>query len=119
EDFEGSPVYKLKVTLKSGDVRYIYIDAATNLELKTTSKRKTGGNEIEVDSFAGNYKSVNGVMLAFSIENKSGATVISQITIDKYELDAPIDDAIFKMPVKAQDKPKTEEKPKDKPPANF
>ena len=119
EEFEGSPVYKLKVTLKSGDVRYIYIDAATNLELKTTSKRKTPGGETEVDSYSGNYKSVNGVMFPFSVENKSGSQTLSQIIIDKVELDVPVDDASFKMPVKTQAKPKAEEKPKEKPPANF
>jgi len=118
EDFEGSPVYKLKVTLKGGDVRYIYIDAASNLELKMTSKRKTPGGETEVDSFSGNYKSVNGIMFPFSVENKSGSQLISQFAIDKIELDVPIDNAVFKMPVKAQEKPKAEEKPKEKPPVN-
>ncbi len=42
-----------------------------------------------------------------------------QITIDKIETDAPIDDALFKMPVKPAEKPKTDEKPKEKPPTRF
>lgn len=116
EDLEGSPVYKLKVSLKNGDMRYVYLDADNYLELKVTSKRKTPGGEIEVDSYPGNYKPVNGIMFPFSIEQKVKGQTTAQITIDKYEIDAAIDDAIFKMPVK--DKPKTEEKPKDKPPAN-
>ena len=119
EELEGTPVYKLKLTLKNGDVRYIYLDAENYLELKTTSKRQTPGGEIEVESFLGNYKPVNGILMAHSIENKVRGQVVSQITIDKVEMDVAIDDATFKMPVKPQEKPKTEEKPKDKPPSTF
>jgi len=53
EDMEGTPVYKLKLTLKNGDIRNIYIDAENYLELKVTSKRKTPGGEIVVDQFMG------------------------------------------------------------------
>jgi outer membrane lipoprotein-sorting protein len=115
EDVEGTPAYKLKLTLKSGDVRNIYLDAENYLELKVNLKRKTAGGEIEIDQFLGNYKPVNGLMFAFSIETKVKGQTVSQITIDKIETDVAIDDSIFKMPAKAPEKPKTEEK---KPPAN-
>jgi len=120
EDMEGTPVYKLKLTLKNGDVRNIYIDAENYLELKVTSKRKTPGGEIEVDQFLGNYKSVNGLMFAFSIDTRVNGQSVNTITIDKIELDVPVDEALFKMPAKPAEKPKAEEKPKTedkKPPA--
>ena len=98
EEMEGTPVYNLKLTLKNGDVRNIYLDAENYLELKVNLKRKTPGGEIEVDQYVGNYKPVNGLLF----------------TIEKIELDVPIDDAVFKMPSKPAEKPKTEEK---KPPA--
>jgi hypothetical protein len=117
EDMEGTPVYKLKLTLKNGDVRNIYIDAENYLELKLTSKRKTPGGEVDVDQFLGNYKSVNGMMFAFSIDNKVNGQSVNTITIDKIELDSPIDEALFKMPAKPAEKPKTEEKkPEEKKP---
>jgi hypothetical protein len=59
------------------------------------------------------------------MEQKVAGQTQIQITVDKIEIDAPVDDAAFKMPVKAaekpktDDKPKTEEKPKDKPPLRF
>lgn len=115
EDMEGTPVYKLKLTLKNGDVRNIYLDAENYLELKVNLKRKTPGGEIEVDQYVGNYKPVNGVMFAFSLETKVKGQTASQITFDKVEIDVPIDDSVFKMPAKAPEKPKTEEK---KPPAH-
>ena len=119
EDLEGTPVYKIKLTLKNGDVRYIYIDAENYLELKTTSKRQTPGGEVELDNYMSNYKPVNGVLIAHSIENKVKGQTVSQITFDKVEMDVPIDDSIFKMPVKPEEKPKTEDKPKDKPPSKL
>lgn len=114
EDLEGTPVYKLKLTFKGGDVRTIYLDAENYLELKVTSKRKTPGGELEIDQYLGNYKPVGGIMFAHSIENKIKGQSVSQITVDKIELDVSIDDSVFKMPAKPQEKPKTEEK---KPPA--
>jgi outer membrane lipoprotein-sorting protein len=117
EDMEGTPVYKLKLTLKNGDVRHIYLDADNYLELKVTSKRKTPGGEVEVDQYLGNFKPLNGIVFAYSIETKVKGQTVNQITIDKMELDLAIDDALFKMPAKSQEKPKTDEKPKDKPPS--
>ena len=38
EKVEGTDAYKLKVTLKSGDVRTVYIDTDSNLEIKIDSK---------------------------------------------------------------------------------
>ena len=112
EDMEGTPVYKLKLTLKKGDVRNIYLDAENYLDLKVTSKRKTPGGEIDIDQYLGNYKSVNGVLFPFSIEAKVKGQTVQQITIDKIEADVAIDDSIFKMPAKPPEKSKTEEKPK-------
>lgn len=114
EDLEGTAVYKLKLTLKNGDVRNIYIDAENYLELKVTLKRKTPGGEIELDQYVGNYKPVNGLMFPFSIETKVKGQTANQIMIDKVEIDVPIDDSLFKMPAKPAEKPKTDEK---KPPA--
>src|SRR5437764_6773536 len=38
EDMEGTDTYKLKVTKKTGDIEYDYLDASTYLKLKETSK---------------------------------------------------------------------------------
>src|SRR4030095_3921390 len=98
EEVEGTPAYKLKLTLKGGDVRNVYIDAENYLEMKVNLKRKTPGGEIEVDQFIGNYKPVNGVLFAFAIETKIKGQTVNQITLDKVETDVAIDDALFKMP---------------------
>lgn|SRR5215510_4295755 len=110
EEMEGTAVFKLKVTLKNGDIRNVFLDAENYLELKVSAKRKTPGGEVEIDQYVGNYKPVSGVMFPFSIETKFRGQSVNQITIEKIETDVAIDDSIFKMPAKPQEKPKSEEK---------
>lgn len=116
EDMEGTPVYNLKLTLKNGDVRNIYLDAENYLELKIKLKRKAPGGEVEIEQYAGNYKPVNRIMHAFSVETKVKGQTVNQIVIEKIEMDVPIDDSVFKMPEKPAQPPKPEEK---KPPLNL
>lgn len=98
EDLEGSPAFKLKVTKKSGDVSYIYIDAESYLEVKSTSKRKIQGNEMEIETYTSDYKSVGGLMFPYTIEQKVRGNTMTQSVLEKVELDAPMEDTIFRMP---------------------
>ncbi|HMF57625.1 MAG TPA: hypothetical protein VK619_14880 [Pyrinomonadaceae bacterium] len=98
EDLEGTNVYKLKLTLKNGDVEYLYIDSQNFLALKSTSKRKRQGGEIEIESYFGDFKTVNNVMFPYSIENKVAGRTVFQIAVDSIQANIPIDDAVFKMP---------------------
>jgi len=96
---EGSDAYKLKVTLKSGDVRYIYLDADSHLEVKTEGKRNVRGAEQEFESSVGDYKEVNGLMIPFSITSAAKDQPGKQtITIEKVELNVPMEDTLFKLP---------------------
>ncbi len=110
EDVEGNPAYKLKVTKKNGRVEYDYLDAKTFLAIKVTTKRKQMGNEIEIDAYPTNYKPVNGVLFPFTVDQKMGGKSIMQLTIDKVDVNQPIDDVTFQFP----EKPKTEPKPEPK-----
>ena len=99
EKVEGSDVYKLKLTLKTGDIRYIYIDADSHLELKTEAKRTVRGSEMETESVSSDYKEVGGLILPYTIQQGAkGQPQKQTITVDKIELNLPIDDARFKMP---------------------
>jgi hypothetical protein len=113
EPVEGSDAYKLKVTLKSGEIRYVYLDPDSFLEIKSEGKRLVRGSEIETENVMGDYKEVEGMMIPFSIEQGAkGSPQRQKITIEKVEVNVPIDDARFKMPeVKKPEPPKTEPKP--------
>jgi hypothetical protein len=104
EDMEGTDVYKLKVTLKNGDVRYIYLDGENFIELRRAGKYKRQGAEIEADTYFGDYKPVNDLMVPHAIESKVSGQTVSQITVEKVEMDVAMEDAIFKMPAKSAEK---------------
>jgi outer membrane lipoprotein-sorting protein len=96
---EGTDVYKLKVTLKNGDVVTMFLDADSFLEIKSEVKRMVRGSEVEAEVAIGDYKEVSGLMVPFSIEaGQKGSEQKQKITITKYEINAPVDDSLFKMP---------------------
>jgi outer membrane lipoprotein-sorting protein len=99
EQVEGADAYKLKVTPKSGDVRYVYLDAESFLEVKIESKRTMRGTEVESESILGDYREEGGMMMPHSIENRpKGAPAGQKMTIDKVELNVDIPDTQFAMP---------------------
>ncbi|MBI2839106.1 MAG: hypothetical protein HYX75_12370 [Acidobacteria bacterium] len=99
EEMEGTEAYKVKLTMKDGDIKYIYLDGENFLELKESSKSKHEGAEIEVERLSGNYKPVEGIMIAHSVEGRAkGAASGQTVTIDTIELNATIEDSLFAMP---------------------
>lgn len=120
EKIEGTDAYKLKLTLKNGDVQTIYIDSDSFLQIKEVDKRTIRGTETETESSIGDYKEVNGILFPFAVESAiKGTDQKQKITISKIELNVPVDDSIFKMPAAAPkaDAPKTDA-PKTDPPKN-
>jgi len=114
EDIEGTPAYKLKLTKKTGDVSYIYLDADSYLQIKEVGKMTVRGEEHEFEGSLGDYKEVDGVLMPFSMENKpKGAPAGQTITIEKIELNSSEPADRFSMP---EVKPAPAEAPK--PPAH-
>ncbi len=96
---EGADCYKIKVSLKNGDIRTFYIDAENFLEVKVEGKTTIRGTDTESDTIVGDWKEVSGMMMPFSIDaGQKGAPQRQKITIEKYEVNPAIDDARFKMP---------------------
>lgn len=102
EDLEGTEVYKLKITLKSGRTVYEWLDKEYFIELKTTTTTTRGGQEFEVDLFYSDYKEVEGTMIPHSIEQKVGGNTYFQMKIDTVAYNVEIDGSIFKMPEKEE-----------------
>ncbi len=96
-EFEGNPVYKIKLTKPNGEIMIYYIDKETGLELKMDFHGKRQGREITAETVFGDYNQVNGITYPFYIETRSGGKVVSQVTISKIEINIPVDDSIFQM----------------------
>ena len=99
--------WKLKVTLKSGEVRYIYLDPKTYLQTTTMMTKKIEGNEVVVISTIGDYRDVGGLTLphSFSASMKDGGETQS-LVFEKIEVNVPIEDERFGKP-ETPDKPPT------------
>lgn len=92
EDVEGVDAYKIKETLKGGKVITLYFDPKTYYIIKTVSKQKANGKEVEVPTNLGNYQKLpEGIVVPLSIGLPFGELVITKVEINK-----PIDESIFK-----------------------
>jgi outer membrane lipoprotein-sorting protein len=100
EKVGGVDAYNLRITLKNGNVRNLYLDGNSFLEIKATGKTTMRGAEVTFESSLGDYKKVDGVMFPFSIEQhqQGGEGGEQKITISKVEFNVPVEDASFKMP---------------------
>jgi hypothetical protein len=97
---DGDDAFRLKVTLKNGDIIYYYLDPETFLEIRTEKLQFIHGSVRESYSEMGSYKLVNGVYFPFAMEagNPRNPGETAKVTIDMIEANVPVDPAEFKMP---------------------
>ncbi len=99
EKVEGSDAWKLKVTLKSGDVQYVFLDADSHLEIRNESKRTIRGSEVELETTIGDYKEAGGLLWPHSIQSGAkGRPEKQSFAFESIEVNPALDDARFKMP---------------------
>ena len=99
ETLPGGAAHKLKVTLKSGMVRYIWVDAKSGLMVRSESTRKVRGREVAFDTVYGDYRPAGGVSFARSIDTGArGRPQRLRIVVEKVETNVPLDDSRFSMP---------------------
>ena len=99
DQVEGTDVYKLKVTLKSGDTRYYYMDTDSFVPIKYETKRIIRGTPQESETTLGDYKQVGGWFLPFSMETRQkGSSGSQKITFNKIEFNVPIDSTRYSRP---------------------
>jgi len=105
EAVEGTDAFKLKVTLKNGDVQYFYMDTDHFVPIKLETKRKIRGAEREREVSIGDYKEVAGVYFPHAYEiGQKGSPNKQKVVYDKVEANVPMDDARFRPPAPAAGK---------------
>jgi hypothetical protein len=97
---EGQPAYKLKVTQKNGDVKHVWIDAKTFLDVKMDGfPRHMDGKMHNVYVYQRDFRSVQGVMIPFVMETAvDGYSDTHKMTIEKAAVNPHLDDALFAKP---------------------
>jgi outer membrane lipoprotein-sorting protein len=95
ETIAGRSLNHLKLT-KNGLTQDCYLDAATGLEAKTVNQSPMGALEQEFSD----YRDVQGLKLPFMVRTLQNGVRVAEIKIDTIEVNAPIDEALFKKPSK-------------------
>jgi outer membrane lipoprotein-sorting protein len=99
ETLPGGPAHRLKVTLKSGGVRHVWVDAVTGLVVRTESTRRVRGYEVTIEASFADYRETGGVAFPRAIEvGIRGRPQRLRIVVESVEVNVPLDDALFRMP---------------------
>lgn len=100
EKVGGTEVYHLKLTKKGGSVEHYYLDTESGIEVKRTVDVDAGGTKQTVETELSNFKSVDGIMIPHTMKQSVNGTPVAQMNVEKIEFNAPIEDALFRMPAK-------------------
>jgi outer membrane lipoprotein-sorting protein len=99
DSVEGTDCYKVKLTLKNGDVRIYYLDTGSFLELKIEMQSNIRGTVQYIEMFYGDYEQVNGIYYPFEFEQaQKGSPDRVKFSIEKIEINLPLEDSLFAMP---------------------
>jgi hypothetical protein len=97
---EGTDCFKIKLSMKNGDLRYYFLDADSYLELKVEIQTTIRGALQESELYYGDYEQVNGIYYPFAVEQApKGSSTRAQISVQKIEQNVAMEDAHFSMPV--------------------
>jgi hypothetical protein len=107
DSVEGTDCYKIKLSLKNGDVRYYFLDADSFLELKIETQSSIRGTIQYAETYFGDYEEVKGLYYSFAFESGAkGDSNRVKFAVDKVEINVPLEDSLFTMPiVKPEAKP--------------
>jgi len=103
DSVEGTDCYKVKLTLKDGDILTYYFDTDSYLPIKLETQTYVRGAPRESETYYGDYDKVGGIYFPFAIEEgQRGDPNRTRFTVEKVELNQPVEDSLFKMPPKAE-----------------
>jgi len=111
EKVEGRDTYKLKLTLKNGDVTHVWVDSQTFLETKVEGQpRRLDGTYHPVEVYYRDYRPINGLQIPFILETRvlpvsKTATGLrdtpvppEKIIIETVTVNPKLDDSLFSKP---------------------
>lgn len=99
EDLKGTPVYNIKITDKDKNYANFYMDTAKYIILKAVYNVKDEGRTYEGEEVYSDFRSIEGVLAAFKVEEFINNQKITTVAFDKIEFNIPIFDILFRKPV--------------------
>ncbi len=111
EPVEDGTSYKLKLTLKNGEVMHVWVDTKTFLETKVEGQpRRLDGIDHPVEVYYRDYRSVSGLQIPFELDTQvlavtpAGSKVkqapipAERIVVDKVSINPKLDATVFAKP---------------------
>jgi photosystem II stability/assembly factor-like uncharacterized protein len=99
EDVDGTQALKLRVNLKDGDTKYVFLDPDYFLEIRVETVSRVRGVEQIGETDFGSYEQVEGAWIPFSIEGGGkGEPRSARFTVERAEANVEMDDGIFRFP---------------------
>jgi hypothetical protein len=100
EPVDGHEAYKLRLTARNGDVRHVWVDAQSFLDVKIEGAPRTmDGRPHAVVVYQRDFRDVQGVKIPFALETVvDGYADSHKIAIDKVSVNPKFDGAVFARP---------------------
>lgn len=98
EKVEGIESQVILLKDADGDEFKIFIDAETSLIIKQTYKIDTQEGPMTLEIYPSDYRDVEGMKVAFSIDTKADGQSVYSMKYDSVELNPKVDDSYFTMP---------------------
>jgi outer membrane lipoprotein-sorting protein len=100
EPVEGRDAYKLKVTLKTGAVQRVWVDAETFLDVKVSgAPRRMDGKMRDVVVYQRDFRTVQGVKVPFVLETAvDGYRDTHKNELESVVVNPKLDDSLFAKP---------------------
>ena len=99
EDVDGTEALKVKVN-KPKKTEYSFFDPTSYYEIKRTDVEEVDGKTMESSVLYSDFKTQDGVVLPFSMQQLGGGMGNATITVTTVTFNPTIDDQIFEMPKK-------------------
>jgi hypothetical protein len=101
EPVDGHTAYRLKLTMKNGDVQHVWIDTQSFLDVKVEGvPRRMDGSMHQVFVHQRDFRSVNGVKIPFEyLTTVEGYPGTHGMVLDSVTVNPPLVDARFARPM--------------------
>ena len=106
EEIDGAKCHKLKLKRKVGDEKIYFIDAENFVPLMVRSFVSSGPAKGQAsETLMSDYKEVEGLMIAHTMEQKMNGQSQAVIKIDKVELNPKLEKSVFSLPTETAAEP--------------
>jgi hypothetical protein len=94
EPLGEAEVHHLRVTSASRQVRHLYLDATTYLEVKLAAEV----DRTKLEQLSSDYRDVDGVKVAHHLKTVVNGAVQGEMRLESVQFNLPIENALFRMP---------------------